>query len=79
MTENVSLTNTLLKEINQLQADILKTESEKNKLEWTNSLLESKLKEKELLLEELVSDKISKERWKQIHDLIMKDEIIQDE
>ena len=74
-----NLANTLMKEINKIQADSLKLKIENESLELANNRLREMLVQREKWLEEILMGHVDGKRQYEIYKQLKKEEILQDE
>lgn len=74
-----NLANTLMKEINKIQADSLKLKIENESLELANNRLKEMLVQREKWLEEILMGHVDGKRQYEIYKQLKKEEILQDE
>ena len=74
-----NLANTLMKEINKIQADSLKLKIENESLELANNRLREMLVQREKWLEEILMGRVDGKRQYEIYKQLKKEEILQDE
>ena len=79
MTDIGNLANLLMKEINDIQAQVVKLKIENEALEMANIRLKEMLEQRERWLEEILIGHIDGQRQYEIYKQLKKDEILQDE
>lgn len=74
-----SLATTLLKEINTIQAEVLRLKIKNEELEVANNRLKEMLEQREAWLEEILTSNVDGKRQYEIYKQLKKKEILQDE
>lgn len=74
-----SLATTLLKEINTIQAEVLRLKIKNEELEVANNRLKEMLEQRETWLEEILTSNVDGKRQYEIYKQLKKKEILQDE